>query len=109
MQSYPPSGGKWQVSTQGAINGHWNANGKEILYRDRSNSILAVPVSLSPTFQAGVPVKLFDRTVYGAGIARSRWIPTADCQRILLNVPEGSGSLQSFTVVQNWTAEVRRK
>jgi Tol biopolymer transport system component len=36
VQSFPPSGGKWQVSTGGGAQPHWRRDGKELfLYRSR--------------------------------------------------------------------------
>ncbi|MBI5836797.1 MAG: protein kinase [Candidatus Eisenbacteria bacterium] len=109
VQSFPPSGGKWQVSIQGGGQPFWRGDGKELYYRDRSNGVMAVPVSTSTGFEAGIPVRLFERPAAGGNIIRNRIAPSADGQRFLMNVPEESGALATFTVVQGWTSEIRRK
>jgi serine/threonine protein kinase len=62
VQPFPnPAGGKWMVSKDGGILPRWRRDGKE-LYFLSATRLFAVDVSLSPTFQAGVPRVLFPAT-----------------------------------------------
>jgi eukaryotic-like serine/threonine-protein kinase len=45
IQSFPPSGGKWRVSTHGGAHPRWRGDGKELFYLDlRGKKLLAVAV-----------------------------------------------------------------
>ena len=60
VRPFPGPGGKWQVSTDGgrAPRGG-GVTGRELFYLSADNKIMAVPVRLDPTFQAGSPAALF--------------------------------------------------
>ena len=61
VQPFPnPAGGKWMVSKDGGILPRWRRDGKELYFLAAGGTQLAaVDVSLSPTFQAGIPKVLF--------------------------------------------------
>ena len=55
-----PSGGPWQVSTEGGLGmGFWRQDGKEFYYLAADRGFMAVDVSLSPSFEFGKPRLLF--------------------------------------------------
>lgn len=55
VQPFPPSGGKWQISTAGGHEPRWRRDGKELFYT-LGQKILAVPVKTEgATFEAGIP------------------------------------------------------
>ncbi len=59
VQSFPPTGGKWQVSTQGGSALKWRKDGKEIFYL-AGEKLLAAPVRITATgIETGSPVALF--------------------------------------------------
>src|SRR6185503_6520096 len=52
--------GKWLVSTKGSLGvARWRGDGKELLYVAADGTLMAVDVTLSPTFRSGVPQPLF--------------------------------------------------
>ena len=115
VQSFPISGGKWQVSTGGGAQPQWRRDGKELFYLTPDRKIMAVDVNgAGSTFVAGIPQPLFDARVStlfpggggGAG-GISYYAASGDGQRFLLNTLGGDSSVP-FTVVLNWTAGLKR-
>lgn len=96
------AGLKTLVSTAGGIQPHWRKDGKELFYVASTGVLMAVPVGLGNSFQAGVPQALFP-------IASPRmWDVAADGNRFLVGVPLEQGGQVPFTVVQNWMAGWKR-
>jgi serine/threonine protein kinase len=59
VEAYGGGQGKWQVSANGGQAPHWSADGKELLYFDLSQSIVAVPVNeAGGALQFGAPQTL---------------------------------------------------
>jgi len=106
VQSFPLSGAKWQVSTNGGDNPRWRRDGKELFYLAADQKLMAAAVNEEGTFKAGVPKVLFQtREVVG----RYRYAVTADGQRFLVNTPLEEANTAPITVVLNWTAELGKK
>jgi len=111
VQSFPPGGGKWQVSTAGGDQALWRRDGKELFYLAPDGRLMAVPVSTSPTFSAGAPRALFDAATgetTPSGI-RNFYIPTPDGSKFLVLTYARTGKSAAVHVVLNWTAEPDRK
>jgi len=107
VQTFPASGGKWQISTNGGQQPHWRGDGKELFFSSADGKLMAIEVRPGNSFEASVPKALFDlaplRAIPGSGYA-----VTADGQRFLfITAREEAASLQ-FTVVTNWMAEAKR-
>ena len=101
VRSFPPSGGKWQVSTAGGNEPCWRRDGKELFYRE-GNKLMAVEVKTDSTlFEAGVPKSLFEARLETVARQR-RYQPAANGQRFLVNVPVETSTSSSITVVLNW-------
>ncbi len=106
VQSFPPSGGKWQVSTAGGDEPYWRHDGKELFYVE-GKRLMAVDVAADgPRFQAGTPKPLFDVRLQSIGL-RSRYQVAANGQKFLVVVPLESTS-PPITVVTNWMAGLKR-
>jgi Tol biopolymer transport system component/DNA-binding winged helix-turn-helix (wHTH) protein len=97
---------KWLISTEGGIFVRWRGDGKELFYLlPDETMIMAVEVKSGtskgrPTFEAGVPKRLFNVRTYG----HSPFTVTADGQRFLVNTQVEEEKSQPVTVVLNWTA-----
>ena len=104
VQDFPPKGGKWQISTAGGEQPLWRADGRELIYKSRSQ-VMSVEVKINAgRFEAGIPKPLFDLP-NGAFLGA----PPADRDKILLMVPNDEpGPPQPFTVVFNWPAGIKR-
>jgi hypothetical protein len=105
VQTFPPSGGKWQVSVQGGNFGYWKNDGKEIIFDSSDGKMMAADVKLGTTFEAAVPRTLFEvpGTIVGGQFAL-----TADAQRFLLPLAPPTTERPSLTTVLNWTADIKK-
>jgi dipeptidyl aminopeptidase/acylaminoacyl peptidase len=101
VQTFPPSGQKWTVSNSGGFQPRWRADGKEIFYLGPDGEMMAVPVTLGPSFEAGLPGKLFGTRVRTGGTITGLHDVAADGQRFLLNTPTGEAAPTPFSVVLN--------
>jgi serine/threonine-protein kinase len=57
--AYPPTAGKWQISTSGGRGPCWSHDGREIFYT-LGRKMMAVEVATIPTFAPGRPRQLFE-------------------------------------------------
>ncbi len=102
---FPWTGAKWQVSNGGGTGPRWRADGKELYYFDL-NGIAAAEVDGSgSSFQVGSSKLLFRLPM--RGIIAREYAPTKDGQKFIAISPS-EGSSQSLTLVQNWTAELKK-
>jgi Tol biopolymer transport system component len=105
VQSFPGPGGKWQVSTSGGREPQWRADGRELYYRALDQKVIAVDVQIGSGIMAGTPHALFQGR-FDTGLARTRFLATADGKRFLTVAPLGRESMTPTTVVLNWHAEL---
>jgi Tol biopolymer transport system component len=112
VQSFPTPGGKWQISTEGGDQPQWRRDGKELFFLAPSRKIMAVSVQDQATFQPGIPQALFEAAVNMSGLSdsRSRFVFTADGQRVLVivNLGQEAGMSSPINVVLNWNAELKK-
>ena len=112
VQSFPTSGGKWQVSTGGGAQPQWRRDGKELFYLAPDRKLMAVEVNgAGSTFVAGVPKPLFEthvNTVFPGFAGTTYYAVTGDGQRFLVNTLVGDSTPVPFTIVLNWTAGLKR-
>ena len=110
VQSYPPSGGKWQISTAGGAVPAWRGDGKELFYVSPDDTFFAVPIkAIGAGIEVGLPMKLFQHRLAGRGTRyRNGWVATRDGQRFLLNAPIEDGSTRGIQVVLNWAAGLKK-
>ncbi len=105
VRSFPDKEGKWQISTDVIEEPRWSPDGKTIYYR-KGSQLVAVPVSTSPTFSAGVPKVLisgFPSMNVDSGIS---YDITSDGKYFITTTPVKGSTLKSISVVLNWTDEV---
>jgi len=107
VQSFPPSGGKWQVSTGGGGQPHWRRDGKELFYISADKRLMAVPVKLDGTFESGQPTPLF-LTLVSSYLSPDRYDVSADGQRFLMNSPFEETSGSPINVILNWTSTLKK-
>jgi Tol biopolymer transport system component len=117
VQSFPPNGGKWLISTAGGNQPTWRANGKELFYisPEADDQFMAVDILSTPgdtDFKIGVPKKLFITNVLtGGDVQRNSYDITKD-GRLLVNGGYGAAPGQArsvVTIVLNWDADVKKK
>lgn len=116
VQPFPdPSKGKWQISRGGGAHPRWRRDGKELFYISLVDSnMMAVDISLAPSFKAGVPKTLFQTLILGGGavVNDTRYDVTADGQKFLINSLAGRENTGApsvpITVVLNWHAALKK-
>jgi dipeptidyl aminopeptidase/acylaminoacyl peptidase len=112
VQSFPSGGSKRQISANGGSDARWRSDGHEIYYVTRDLRLMATPVKIGTTLEAGVPTMLFQ----GKGIGFNRATPgnakppydvSADGKRFIVRAPPQASSTPS-TVVLNWTELLKK-
>ena len=103
------AGGKWQVSASGGARPLWGRNGQELFY-ESTGTLMRVPLTTVPTFQAGTPSKLLDGPyIYGA---LERTYDVSPDGRFLM-IKESGGLVESpgsarLILVPHWFEELKR-
>ncbi len=106
VRPFQGSSGKWQVSNGGGSYPRWRRDGREVFYIAPDKTLMTVEVQAGSAFEIGAPKPLF-RTQIRSTDAGSQYDVSADGQRFLINtiVPEEQSAI---TVVQNWTAGLKK-
>ena len=103
VQHFPLNGSKFQISSGGGAIPRWSRDGKEIVYRTLSGSMVSVPVTAGATFQRGQARRLFE-----SGALTGSFQSSADGKRFLALVMEGENQAPPVIVWTNWQATLRR-
>jgi serine/threonine protein kinase/Tol biopolymer transport system component len=96
----PSLGQKARVSTDGGSGVRWRGDGRELIYRDRTEGFTAVDVTtVGTSVTIGIPRRLF-----APPPGTVAWDITANAQRFLVAVPVTApvASMDPITVVLNW-------
>ena len=107
VQTFPTSGSKWQISTNGGMQPLWRGDGKELFFITEDNKLMSAEIKADGPFQSSVPRQLFATSIkhtFGYSYAT-----TPDGQRFLVNVPVEAGNRTPMTIVLNWTASLKPK
>jgi Tol biopolymer transport system component len=110
VQSFPPTGAKWQISTNGGFIPRWRRDGKELFYIAPDRKLMSVDVKAGPAgFEVNSPKVLFDAPVDVANANNTnRYEVSTDGQRFLINGPSENVSSGYITVVVNWLADQKK-
>ena len=110
VQPWPQTGEKWQVSTDGATDGRWRADGRELFYLSPMRDLMAVSLDTRNGFRAGTPVRLFQTRVAGplGSGHRFPFAVSADGQRFLIYVNDRNAPPPSISVIVNWPALIKK-
>ena len=110
VQPLPPTGAKWQVSTDGGAQPAWRGDGKELFYVTADGKMMAVSVNpAARDFNAGVPRPLFEVTTPEISAPYSwHYAVTGDGQRFLVNNVNRTSSSIPITVLLNWGAALKK-
>ena len=105
-----PTGGKWQISTEGGKEPMWSRDGRELFYRN-GEKMMAVDVSAGAD-KPGTPTLLFEGPYdLKIGAGASNYDVTPDGQGfVMIRTPdsqEPAGTTQ-VTLIQNWFEELKR-
>jgi len=108
VQEFPEARSKWQVSANGGSEPFWKGDGRELYYRGRDLSLMAVPVQTTPTFNSGTPQALF-KARFALVNSRALYRPSPDGKRFLVLQTLGREAIPPLTVVLNWSAALYSK
>ncbi|MDX2042077.1 MAG: protein kinase [Acidobacteriota bacterium] len=108
VQAFPEPGRKVIVSKGGGALPRWRRDGRELYYVAPDDKLMAVPVTPGANFGAGTPAPLFEVGSYGRRNNRYVYDVSADGQRILLLRPLEDATTRPLTVVQHWTALLKK-
>jgi eukaryotic-like serine/threonine-protein kinase len=110
VQTFPVSGGKWIVSTNGGAQPRWRRDGKEIFFMSPDRKIMAADTKLEgDIFEAGVPKVLFQTNVVSYPNPRNVYDVSADGQRFVIITPPEEATSTPIVVVTNWNAGITRQ
>lgn len=111
VQSFPTAlGSKTIISTGGGISPRWRDDGTELYYISADSKMMAVDVSTSPVFKAGIPRTLFPAPIWGRGSFHNvtRYDVTAKGKKFLINSVTSNAATSApapiSIVLMNWTA-----
>ena len=109
VQSFPESGGKWQISARGGTDPAWRADGKELFYIGSDQRMMTMPITQSATFEVVSPEQLFPVRVLIPAGPRNHYAVTADGQTFYVVAPLEGEAVSTTTVVVNWPQELQKK
>jgi Tol biopolymer transport system component len=110
VQSVPPTGAKWQVSTDGGSEPRWRGDGGELYYIAGNGTLMAVAINATlAAFQVGSPQPLFQTRRPFSSPLHTNYTPSADGQRFLINTIAGNAPAPTpITMILNWSEQVKR-
>jgi serine/threonine protein kinase len=111
IETVPPSGSRWQVSSGGGDQACWRADGKALYYVNANRMLVEVDVkglspfvmgAQRPLFRLSIPTLLLTgpRTFYAA---------TRNGERFIVNTLVGDRGAPGFEVVLDWDAALGAK
>jgi eukaryotic-like serine/threonine-protein kinase len=109
VSPFPNGNSKWQVS-RGGGEPRWRRDGNELFYLSAEGKMMAVPVKLGASFEAGQPVALFQTHMRQPISAQDvfSYAVTADGQKFLVNTKVDTPNSAPLSVILNWAAEMEK-
>jgi Tol biopolymer transport system component len=106
----PPTGERWQLSTDGGSQGRWRSDGSAIFYLSASGQLVEVAVKASNQQppQIGRPRILFE-TGLDVTSTIDQYAPSADGTRFLLRRPRDAAGGLDLQVIVNWPTLLTRQ
>ena len=107
VRSAEPGGGRWQVSSDGGLQPHWSANGKELYYRN-GDKMMVSSVVTQPAFSSGKPRVLFEGSFIMGGTVNDYDLTPDGGQFLMLRDDSPHRGLTEYKVVVNWFQELKK-
>jgi Tol biopolymer transport system component len=102
VASFTGSGGKRLISADGGFLERWRPDGKEIFYVGPNGKLMAAEVS---TKEASIEVV----AIRSLGVPGNSYEVSANGQRFLAAVPQQQDASAPLMLVENWTAQLKKK
>lgn len=103
---FPPTGEKWQISTNGGVQPRWSADGNELFYLNPDGQLMTVSMPDGDPRRAGEP-----RTLFLTGLTPSNALDQFAVvgDRFLMRIPAASqsGPSSPVHVLVNWKSGQR--
>lgn len=105
VQPFPPTGAKWQITTDGGNEPRWRGDGRELYYLDPTMGLMVVQVETSPTFRYSKAALLFKPPGIAPGGGATAYEVAPDGRRFLIREPAGAPDPGvPMQVILNWPA-----
>jgi serine/threonine protein kinase/Tol biopolymer transport system component len=105
ITTFPEGKSKWRVSANGGAYPAWSENGKELFFKDLTDSIFVCAVTPKGSeVEVGTPQRLFHAASPGLGVS---FDVSSDGKRLLVNHSEEEGQVP-LQLVTNWPAELKK-
>ena len=101
-----------QISTAGGITPRWSHSEREIFFVAPDGSLMEATIRVSPnrqSIEADPPTRLFHVPIVPATGNRHQYAVSPDDQRFLVNVRTDDAIAAPITIVQNWTALIKKR
>jgi serine/threonine-protein kinase len=108
VESFPRGRGRWLVSAGGGTEPVWSADGSELFYR-KGEAMFVVPVRFTPTFSAGAPQRLFERSLKRGIYDSLSYDVSPDGREFLMIERQLELVPNQLHVVLDWDEELRRR
>ena len=110
VQTFPPSGARYQVSTNGGYQPKWRRDGKELFYVAPDKKLMAVAVKAEGnSFEASAPQPLFEMRIGNLPLTGSPFYDvTRDGRRFIVSTAVEESAPTPMTVVLNWNAGLKQ-
>jgi serine/threonine protein kinase len=110
VQTFPPSGARWQVSTSGGYQPKWRRDGKELFYVAPDKKLMVVAVKAEGNrFEVGAPQPLFEMRIGKLPLTGSPFYDvTRDGRRFIVSTVVEETAPTPMTVVLNWNAGLKQ-
>ena len=104
VQPFPSLAGKYLISTGGGTAPVWSRDGRQLYYWEPPGKVMAVTVTITPSFTWSRPVMLFEGPYF------SEFDVTADGSRFLMiKESELARAASHFNIIVNWFQELTGK
>jgi eukaryotic-like serine/threonine-protein kinase len=100
---FPPTGERWQLSTDGGVQPRWASNGRELYYLGGDGEVMVVTMPDGDPTKARSPQALFGLRIEPS-TAFDQFAPVLDGQRFIVRRPLRPGGADSgqVHVIVNW-------
>ncbi|HEY1307571.1 MAG TPA: protein kinase [Vicinamibacterales bacterium] len=112
VEAFPAGTDRVRISTNGGHAARWRADGKELFYLSRDETMMAVDIDAGKSLVHGVPRELFKTRVRAGGRQpyNSKYSVSPDGKRFLIIARPSTDDVRppGITVVLNWLAGVKK-
>ncbi|MBA2260044.1 MAG: serine/threonine-protein kinase, partial [Acidobacteria bacterium] len=103
VETFPPGGGKWQISVAGGMSPVWARDGRA-LYFVTDQSLMAVDVDIRGVFRPGVPRVLFTGPYELQTVIRRNYDIGSDGRFVMVKRQLTSSTPTEIVVFEGWSA-----